>query len=272
VLGDPVQIHQVLMNLCVNSRDAMPQGGVLTLSVQQVVIDAASAQLHGVTAGNFSVLCVQDTGMGISADDLDRIYDPFFTTKPLGEGTGLGLSTVLGIVKSHLGFIQVESQLGKGTTFRILFPALESAPSPSVGVSSDVLPTGRGELILVVDDEELTRQMVQQVLAQHGYHVLLARNGTEALSQLDARPDLRLVLSDAMMSGMDGPTLLHHAKQRGVTAEFLIMTGLQSQPELQEVMSRYGVSLLEKPFSAATLLQSVQCVLQHRPYLSPSEE
>lgn len=271
VLGDPVQIHQVLMNLCVNSRDAMPQGGVLTLSVQQVVIDAASAQLHGVTAGNFSVLCVQDTGMGISADDLDRIYDPFFTTKPLGEGTGLGLSTVLGIVKSHLGFIQVESQLGKGTTFRILFPSLESAPSPSVGVSSDVLPTGRGELILVVDDEELTRQMVQQVLAQHGYRVLLARNGTEALSQLDARPDLRLVLSDAMMSGMDGPTLLHHAKQRGVTAEFLIMTGLQSQPALQEVMSRYGVSLLEKPFSAATLLQSVQCVLQHRPYLSPSE-
>jgi CheY-like chemotaxis protein len=271
-LGDPVQIHQVLMNLCVNARDAMPQGGVLTLSVEQVVVDEASAQLNGVTAGIFSVLCVQDTGVGISPDDLERIYDPFFTTKPIGEGTGLGLSIALGIVKSHLGFIQVESQLGKGTTFRILFPALESAPSPSVGVSSEVMPIGRGELILVVDDEELTRQMVQQVLEQHGYHVLLARNGTEALSQLDAHPALRLVLSDSMMSGMDGPTLLHRAKQRGVTAEFLIMTGLLGQPELQEVMSRYGVSLLEKPFSAATLLQRVQRVLHHKSDPGQSEE
>lgn len=271
ILGDPVQIHQVLMNLCVNSRDAMPQGGELTLSVEQVVVSESIARLHGVGAGNFSVMSVQDTGIGIAPDDLDRIYDPFFTTKPIGEGTGLGLSTALGIVKSHMGFIQVESQLGKGTAFRIHFPAFESAASPTVAISTEVLPLGRGELVLVVDDEELTRQMVQQVLEQHGYHVLLARNGTEALSLLSAHPELRLVLSDAMMPGMDGPTLLQRAKQQGFHAEFLIMTGLQSQPELQDVMRRYGVPVLDKPFSAAALLQSVQRVLRHKPDSGPPE-
>lgn len=264
ILGDPVQIHQVLLNLCVNARDAMPQGGVLTLSVEQVVVADSIARLHGVSAGNFAVMFVQDTGIGIATDDLDRIYDPFFTTKPIGEGTGLGLSTALGIVKSHQGFIQVESQLGKGTSFRIHFPAFESAASPIVTISSEVHPLGRGELILVVDDEELTRQMVQQVLEQHGYHVLLARNGTEALALICAHGELRLVLSDAMMPGMDGPQLLQRAKQQGVQAEFLIMTGLQSHPELQDVMRRYGVSVLDKPFSAATLLKSVQRVLHHK--------
>ncbi len=262
VLGDATQIHQVLMNLCVNSRDAMPKGGTLTVALESTVLTEQTAQEHGVRPGAYAVLLVEDTGMGISATDLDRIYDPFFTTKPLGEGTGLGLSTALGIVKSHHGVILVESTPHKGTTFRVLLPAHESATSPtSAGASQDVLPLGRGEVIVVVDDEELTRQMIQQILEQYGYHVQLAQSGQQALEMIQQNPEIRLLLTDAMMPGMDGSTLIRQVKALAHRTQVMVMTGLHSQADIIDLIEHYGVQVLDKPFTAQKLLLAVQNAL-----------
>ncbi len=262
VLGDSTQLHQVLLNLCVNARDAMPQGGTLTISLEKNTLADQTALEHGVRAGAYSVLLVEDTGIGITAEDLDKIYDPFFTTKPLGEGTGLGLSTALGIVKGHNGLILVDSMPLKGTTFRVLLPALESATSPSApGTSDELLPLGKGEMILVVDDEELTRQMIQQILEQYGYHVLLAHSGHEALENLHRNPNIRLLLTDAMMPGMDGVTLIRQLKALSHRTKVMVMTGLHSQPDIVELVEHHGVQLLDKPFTAQRLLLAVQRVL-----------
>lgn len=266
VFGDPTQLHQVLMNLCVNARDAMPHGGTLTIALENTTLHEQAARVHGVRAGSYSVMEVGDTGIGISSDDLDRIYDPFFTTKPLGEGTGLGLSTALGIVKSHHGVILVDSVLHKGTTFRVLLPAYESNTSPTqVGPSAEVLPVGSGQQILVVDDEELTRQMIHQILEQHGYHVLLAQSGGDALATIRNHPDLRLILTDVMMPGMDGVSMIRQLRSTSHSAKVLIMTGLHSQPDVLELVNRYGVQQLDKPFTAKSLLQAVSLSLHSGP-------
>lgn len=262
ILGDPTQIHQVLMNLTVNARDSMPKGGMLTIAIEKATIDEQVARAHGVRVGAYSVLKVEDTGIGIASEDLDRIYDPFFTTKPLGEGTGLGLSTALGIVKTHHGFITVDSILHKGTTFRVLFPAYESTHSPTqAGLSEDELPVGQGEKILVVDDEDLSRQMIHQVLEQYGYHVLLANGGADALETLKSHPDLSLILTDVMMPGMDGVTLVRQLRRSGSKAQVILMSGLHSQPEVIDLASRFGAQHLDKPFTAKSLLSAVRDVL-----------
>ena len=205
VFGDSTQLHQVLMNLCVNARDAMPLGGTLTIAASNQWIDETDVRTNlEAKVGPYCVLSVADTGTGIATEILDRIFEPFFTTKELGSGTGLGLSTIVGIIKSHGGFITVSSQLSKGTEFKVFLPAVmirEAAP-----IENPELHRGDGNLILVVDDEAPVRESLRITLEDYNYQVLTACNGVDAIevySQHQHR--IQLVLIDLMMPLMDGP-------------------------------------------------------------------
>lgn len=261
VNGDGTQLHQVLMNLCVNARDAMPDGGILTLALAQEQVDAATAQAHpGVRPGRHVVLSVTDTGSGIAPEHVDRIFDPFFSTKPVGVGTGLGLSTVLGIVRSHQGFITMDSRPGRGTTFNIHLPACETQPLRDAAVARAPLPQGRGEWILVVDDEENVRRLTRRILEKNGYAVLEAQHGLEALATYDSDGGrVGAVVTDLMMPHMDGPALIRALRARNRNAKIIAMSGYLSQPEL--LQSVEIDAFLAKPCSAADLLDTLQDLL-----------
>src|SRR5215510_9460220 len=183
VAGDATQLHQVLMNLCVNARDAMSQGGELRIEAENLEVDEHYARMN-VEAKSGCYVCIRvvDTGSGIPEKHLSKIFDPFFTTKEQGQGTGLGLSTVAGILRSHGGFINVYSEVGRGSRFNIYLPAVEAAQAPSAQASKLDLPMGSGELILVVDDENSIREIAKEALLTFGYQVLTASDGTEALA------------------------------------------------------------------------------------------
>jgi signal transduction histidine kinase len=187
VSGDATQLHQVLMNLCVNARDAMPDGGTLTLKLENHEFDESFARMTpGAKPGRYVCLSVTDTGEGIAPEHLDKIFDPFFTTKELGKGTGLGLSTVLGIVQSHGGFIEVRSQPGRGTQFKVYLPASETVEAQPAGQGDQSLPQGGGELVLVVDDESSVRQVTRKLLERNGYRVIEAAEGADGITQFVA--------------------------------------------------------------------------------------
>jgi signal transduction histidine kinase len=182
VSGDATQLHQVLMNLIINARDAMPDGGTLTISAENLFIDQNYARMNfEATVGSYIVITVADTGTGIPPKILERIFEPFFTTKELGKGRGLGLSTVIGIIKSHGGFVKVDSAVGKGSQFQVYLPAVESTQTQQA--ENLELPTGHGELILVVDDEAPIREITRTVLETHNYKVVTASDGIEAMPQ-----------------------------------------------------------------------------------------
>lgn len=260
VNGDATQLHQLLMNLCVNARDAMPQGGRLTIRLEKATVDAETAQGHpGVKPGPHAVLSVSDTGTGIPPEHLDHIFDPFFTTKPIGEGTGLGLSTAIGIVRSHQGFIDVQSRVGAGTTFRVYLPITGTGQSTAPASEAPVLPQGQGECVLVVDDEESIRRVTGHILQQNGYRVLLAAQGHEAMKLFHKhRADVRAVVTDLMMREMDGPALMAALRRDGCTAPILVVSGYLSQPELQRAVEADARAFLPKPCSAADLLTALR--------------
>jgi PAS domain S-box-containing protein len=211
VSADPTQINQVLMNLCVNSRDALADGGKLEIKAENIEIDGQySSTIGGASPGRYVLLTVSDNGCGMPADVLDRIFEPFFTTKEPGKGTGLGLSTVLGIVKGHGGFVRVESALGKGSIFRVYLPALDSAPEEhSEPDADDDMPRGSGETILVVDDEDAVATITKQTLITFGYNVITATDGAQAVSAYALHKDrISAVLTDIMMPVMDGNALI----------------------------------------------------------------
>jgi nitrogen-specific signal transduction histidine kinase len=211
LLGDATQIHQAIMNLCVNARDAMPDGGLLTMSAKNVIVDAAfAAMAPGAKPGRHVCVSVTDTGSGIPTENLDHIFDPFFTTKEIGKGTGLGLATVLGIVHGHEGFVQVHSRMGHGTTFELYFPASPHAEVARTERREAMPPRGKGELILVVDDEAAVRDSLRRTLELHGYRVLTAPHGAEGLAAFSLhRDEVRVVLTDMMMPIMHGPAMIN---------------------------------------------------------------
>ncbi len=262
--GNVTQLHQVLMNLCINARDAMPDGGRLTLSARIEDVDAILAKSFAADAtGPHVVLGVADTGAGISPGVLDKIFDPFFTTKPVGTGTGLGLSTVLGIVRSHHGFIRVDSQTGQGTRFRIYLPACTEEEAEITPDRAADLPEGRGEWVLLVDDEESARRVARKALEQHAYHVLEARNGKEALAAFERDPGrIQLVLTDLMMPEMDGGTLLRHLRQISPNLKMIAMTGGLSPEEAARAVETESAAFIFKPFDAGVLLETVHRVLR----------
>jgi CheY-like chemotaxis protein len=265
VLGDPTQLHQVLLNLCVNARDAMPQGGTLTLTAQNLTLDTHYAGLSwdlGAKAGPYVFIQVVDTGTGIPPKTIEKIFDPFFTTKELGKGTGLGLSTSLAILKSHGGFIRAYSELGKGTEFSVYLPAqTEFSPAEAAKLAAE-MPRGNGELILIVDDQLAIRQITEQTLRAFGYRVILATDGIDATA-IYARQgaEIALVITDMMMPKLDGVGTVQAIRRMNPTACIIGTSGLSSESHGAQAASLDLNDFLAKPFTADTLLQALKSTL-----------
>lgn len=261
VQGDQTQLHQVLLNLCVNARDAMPDGGTLRLSVHAQAPEPGEDATRGVMV----CLRVEDTGEGITADALDKIFDPFYTTKPIGRGTGLGLATSLGIVRRHGGRIDVTSTPGKGSRFDVVLPASPDAPSrprPAPPVEPHVTASGT---VLLVDDERAVRLVARHVLEAAGYRVVEAADGEQALREFDARPgEFSVVLTDMMMPGMDGPTLVQALRRRTGALPIVGMSGLLGVGGGSSMDASGLSAFLPKPFTPEALRSTLRTVLAER--------
>ncbi|MDI1247729.1 MAG: PAS domain S-box protein [Lacunisphaera sp.] len=260
VEADRTQLHQVLLNLAVNARDAMPQGGELQVTAENVQVDGLFAQDHiGAKPGPHVAMRVADSGPGIPTENLEKIFDPFFTTKPTGQGTGLGLATVLGITRSHGGFVTVDTPPGGGATFTIYLPATATPALAAAGAGRRPAFDGRGELVLLVDDELAVRNVLKETLAAAGYRTLTATNGAEALDAFARHPgEVRLVISDQMMPVMDGRQLLLALRALDGKLPALLMSGM-GNPHLSagHGLGR-SVRFLPKPFLADALLRAVR--------------
>lgn len=258
--GDPTQLHQVLLNLCVNARDAMPTGGRITLSAYNRQLDERYAGMNpGASVGPHVVLQVEDTGIGMEPATVERIFEPFFTTKEIGKGTGLGLSTTQAIVKSHGGFVRVDSQPGEGTRFRVFLPARPGGEKTGDAEKAAALQRGTGELILVIEDETDVRELVRDTLEAYGYKVLLAGDGAAGVKLYQKQKDaVSVVLTDMMMPGMDGLGVIQAIRSLQPRARIIAASGLTDG----SAAAKAGVShFIPKPFSARTLLEAVSQVL-----------
>ncbi|MGA9380348.1 MAG: PAS domain S-box protein, partial [Phormidium sp.] len=262
VCGDATHLHQVLMNLCVNARDAMPTGGTLSISAENLVITKNDAELQiDAQPGSYVVLTISDTGVGIAPEILDRIFEPFFTTKEVGKGTGLGLSTVIGIIKSHKAFITVSSKLGKGSEFKVYLPAVEA--TADLYEEDGELPMGNGELILVVDDEAPIREITKSSLTTYGYQVLTAKDGVEAIAlYVEHKNDIKLVLVDMMMPVLDGANTIRTLQRINPKVKTIASSGLVSGTHFPEVGNTSANKFLPKPYSTQELLEVMHDLLQ----------
>jgi len=261
--GDATQLHQVLMNLCVNARDAMPEGGVLTLALENVELDAAAvAGQPGAAPGPYVMLGVLDTGCGIEPEHLDKVFDPFFTTKEIGKGTGLGLPTALGLIRAHRGFVQIRSQLRSGTQARVYLPASPAACPIAHAPDTALPPRGRGECILIVDDEENVRRVTTRILEQHGYRVIAASDGAEAFSRFqEHRTTVRLILTDLLMPIMDGATFVRAVHRLDSSVPVVAVSGYASDDETLKL----GIDVaayITKPYLRSVLLRTIAVALE----------
>ena len=263
ILGDPTQLQQVLMNLCVNAQDAMPNGGTLSIVAENLWIDEPYTKFNiEAKVGSYIVLTVSDTGIGIPEETLERIFDPFFTTKAIDKGTGLGLSTVMGIVKSYGGFINVHSQVGKGTQFKIYLPALEKTEIQTPQNRSDALPVGNGELILVADDETSIREIIKTLLEAFKYRVLLANDGIEAIAlYAQHKEEISVVLLDLMMPSLDSSTTIRTLHKMNPQVKIIASSGLMSNHEIIQTLDNSVEAFLQKPYTSDDLLKKLQLVL-----------
>ncbi|MBD1807191.1 response regulator [Microcoleus sp. FACHB-SPT15] len=255
ISGDATQLHQILMNLCVNARDAMPHGGTLQISAENLLIDEQYAKMHlDASVGAYVVVTVADTGTGIPLDILHRIFDPFFTTKEIGKGTGLGLSAVLGIVKSHGGFVDVQSQVNQGSQFKVFLPASQSI-LPQTDDDLELL-SGQQELILVVDDEAVICEITKTTLETYNYQVLTASDGIEAIALFAQYKDkIQGVLMDIMMPSMDGMAVIPVLRQFNPNIYMVAMSGLNSTEAVLQAEQLGFQGFLPKPFATKELLQ-----------------
>jgi CheY-like chemotaxis protein len=262
IIGDPTHIHQVLLNLCINARDAMPSGGSINIVAENMMIDDHYASFDAeAKKGPYVVLRVADTGTGIPPEILDKIFDPFFTTKEHGKGTGLGLSTVLAITKSHNGFLNVTSEIGKGTNFSCFFPATPNAKAEA-RAEKKALPRGNGETILVVDDESGILNAAQNLLQSNGYRVITSGDGVEALAVYAQNRDVvKLVLTDVMMPVMDGPAMMRVLKKLAPDIKVIATSGIDQDAKMEELKSLGMKAFIAKPYTADKLLTILREVL-----------
>jgi PAS domain S-box-containing protein len=269
VVGDRTQIHQVLLNLCINARDAMPNGGKLTMRARNVTLTEARPALPlPARPGSYVLLQVSDSGCGIAPEDTERIFDPFFTTKEIGKGMGLGLSTVLGIVKSHLGAVMVESELGKGTTFRALLPALPEAVKSTALYVPPEWPDNGSESVLIVDDEPEIISGLRSMLESKNYRVLVAKNGLEALALIERHgAAIDAVVTDIMMPEMDGVQLIKMLRKFHPRLQIIASSGLGTGKggslQAQELEALNVTSFLAKPYSPYKLLAALHALLRN---------
>ena len=262
--ADPGQLDQIVVNLAVNARDAMPRGGKFILETGAVKFDEAFAeQKQPMAAGKYVLLTVSDTGHGMDEATVSRIFEPFFTTKEVGKGTGLGLATVYGIVKQSAGHILVYSEPGHGTTFKIYLPSayhkigLESKPEPET-----VSPKRQGTTILLVEDDEIMRSLTRQLLQEHGYTVVEADDGKSALEWVQSHPtQIDLLLTDVVMRRMSGPELVERLQASYPTLKVVFMSGYTGELIAEREVLKRGITLLEKPFSRTALLNTIHATL-----------
>jgi CheY-like chemotaxis protein len=257
VLGQATPLQQVLMNLCVNARDAMmPAGGTLKLRAWNEIVRGASTTDSAPTP--HVVMEVSDTGTGIPPEVVERIFDPFFTTKPVGEGTGLGLSTTAAIVKSHSGFIDVDTAVGRGTAFKVFLPA-HAVTAVAAAPLDAPMPEGHGELVLVIDDEASILSIARETLEVYGYRVLTAASGDTALDLFrQHQGEVRLVLTDMSMPGLSGAATIQGLRAIEPGVRIVATSGRALEPS--EAPTVYG--FLPKPYSGRTLLETVQAALE----------
>jgi two-component system, cell cycle sensor histidine kinase and response regulator CckA len=263
VTADPGQIDQVLLNLAVNARDAMPGGGKLTIKTANVEMDSELAQEYvSVQSGPHVMMTVSDTGCGMDEATQQRIFDPFFTTKEVGKGTGLGLSTVYGIVKQSGGFISVQSEIGKGTTFKLYLPRVDDAVDEEASREPQPESLKGVETILLVEDEDVVRKMLQEILEREGYKVITASNGLEALPVYERHEGtIHLVITDVVMPGMSGPQLVERLAGKSSESKVLYMSGYTDNAIVFHGVLEPGVNFLQKPFTPDALLSKVREVL-----------
>jgi CheY-like chemotaxis protein len=264
--GDLGQLDQILINLAVNARDAMPRGGKFVLETSNVRLDELYAEQHAsISPGNYVMLAVSDTGTGMDAATSSRIFEPFFTTKEVGKGTGLGLATVYGIVQHSGGHIQVYSELGRGTTFKIYLPSAEH----KLGIASQpfvesIAPARAKTTILLVEDDEIMRKMTRKLLEQHGYGVVEAQDGKAAMDWVTSHDNgIDLLLTDVVMRGLSGPELAGRLNDSHPAMKVVFMSGYTGEL-LGNGQNFGGITLLEKPFTRATLLNTLHEALDDK--------
>jgi CheY-like chemotaxis protein len=266
VAGNATQLHQVLLNLCVNARDAMGDAGILLLSVKNRQF--SNYRVSGsdqYVSGPFVELTVSDTGPGIPAETRDRIFDPFFTTKPLGKGTGLGLATVAKIVRDHKGFVEVATTVGKGTTFRVFLPATRQKIGKQRESAQANPPVGHGEWIMLVDDELALLEMTKELLEANNYKVLTATNGVDALQCFETNRDkIAVVISDLLMPDMSGQDLIAAISIRDPQMLTICVSGSVEETSLFRKDDVGPTAFLRKPCSTTTLLQALATLLKDR--------
>jgi CheY-like chemotaxis protein len=261
VMGDSGQIDQVMMNLATNARDSMPDGGTLTISTQLAEIDDEFKRMHGYgEPGMYALLTVEDTGIGMDNETKQRIFEPFFTTKEIGRGTGLGLAIIYGIVKQHNGYIDVYSELGRGTTFRIYLPVVELTAEETL--STEYIPLiGGKETILLVEDESALRTVTKTMLEKYGYKVIEAVDGVEAVDKFKEHKDtISLVLMDVIMPNKNGKEAYQDILVIRPDAQVIFLSGYTSDSIMNKIVDE-GWKLLLKPVSPKELFRQIREVL-----------
>ncbi len=263
IMGDATQLHQVFMNLCVNARDAMPHGGTLTLKAENIEIDEKQASVHlDAKVGPYVVISVIDTGIGIPPENIEKIFDPFFTTKEVGKGTGLGLATVQTIVKSHHGFVTVYSEVGRGSHFKVYIPAAQHAVSQTLQSIQTEPPKGRGELVLLIDDERSIREVTRELLESNNYKVLVASDGLEALSIFKQNAkNIEVVITDMMMPNMDGAAVIKEFSKLNPQTKIIAASGLVNNENSTEIKSPNVHAFLPKPYKPDKLFWVLDALL-----------
>lgn len=257
--GDVTELHQVLLNLCVNARDAMPSGGIITLAAENVTLNAQTIpRKSNAGPGSYVMISVSDTGTGIPPEILPRIFEPFFTTKAPDKGTGLGLSTVSSIVKSHNGFMDIQTEAGKGTCFKIYLPAVRNADAVEDKAAKPAPPPGHGELIMVVDDEQAVRELTKTALENYGYRVVTASNGFLGITCFEQYIDeIAVVVSDTDMPYANGLEAVRSMQQLKPNVRIIIASGGKRNAELFEEIDMTRLTEIQKPYTVEQLLMAV---------------
>ncbi len=261
--ADPTQMHQVLMNLSLNASDAMPDGGTLSISLTNEMVDDGYHRMNSeIAPGRYILVEVEDTGHGMSNETIERIFDPFFTTKEIGKGTGLGLSTVLNIVEGHGGILSVESSVGRGTKFSIFFPAIALQEPSTVSDEGQTSSDGEGRLILIVDDEADVREIMRAALEKAGYRTLEAPDGADGLGTFaDHKDEIAAVITDASMPLLDGVVLSRAIRRIAPETKIIAMSGLLSSTQISQLEAAGVDAFLTKPFTAKKLLADLTALL-----------
>ncbi|WP_162241749.1 PAS domain-containing protein [Pseudorhodoferax sp. Leaf267] len=269
VQADHAQLENALLNLCINARDAMPDGGLLTIRTFNCNIDAADAQAHGGEPGAYACVCVTDSGVGMPPDVIERAFDPFFTTKPVGVGTGLGLSMVYGFARQSGGRVRIESNVGAGTSVYLYLPRHDGEAGPETAAAGGIAttaPAATGETILVVDDEAAIRSLMVEVLEEIGYRVLQAADGPSALAALEADPSVVLLITDVgLPGGLNGRQVADRARALRPNLKILVVTGYAERAVLEHGQLRAEMQVLTKPFDLGIFCQMVQSLVCSAP-------